>query len=139
MSTVLKLAKKIGLLLWNVTWCALQNVVGALISIPVLFVSKKTVYRGMLVFYHRFGFTFSVGAFAFISAASHGAGQARSHLYGHYLQSCICGPAYLFLVSIPQLFVRIPPLKRHRLERGKTEHDIFAEKTALSLSARFGE
>ena len=137
MKKTIRLCKSIGIFLLNVTWCALQTFVGALLAIALVFVSKVTKYRGMVVLYHRFRFTFSLGTFAFISNGA--PATARSHLYGHFLQSCVLGPFYLFTVTLSQLIVRIPALKLHRLERGKTTEDCLAETTAASLAVRAGE
>ena len=137
MNKTIRLCKSIGIFLLNVTWCALQTFVGALIAIALLFVSKVTKYRGMVILYHKFAFTFSLGTFAFISSGA--PAIARPHLYGHFLQSCVLGPFYLFTVTISQLIVRIPSLKRRRLERGKTTEDCLAETTAAALAARARE
>ena len=139
MEKFLRILKGAGLVLLAVTWCALQSLAGALLALAIIPFSRREIYRGMVTVYHRFSLSFSLGFFAFVSDSAEGAKGVRSHLYGHFLQSCILGPFYLFTVSLCQLIVRIPPLKRHRLERGKTVDDTIAERTAESLRTYFGE
>jgi len=139
MEKFLRILKGVGLAVLAVTWCVLQSLAGALLTLALVPFSKREIYRGMVTVYHRFSFSFSLGFFAFVSHRADGAKGVRSHLYGHFLQSCILGPFFLFTVSLCQLIVRIPPLKRHRLERGKTVDDTIVEKTAETLARRFGE
>ena len=93
----------------------------------------------MVVLYHRHSLTFSLGVFAFISNKAGGGDATRGHLYGHFIQSCLAGPFYLFLVTLPQLIVRIPSVYRRRLERGKTPDDAYFERSAAALARSFGE
>ena len=89
--------------------------------------------------YHNGALSFCLGVFCFISNRAAGAAGIRSHLYGHFLQSCIFGPFYLFTVIASQLFVRIPFIRRRRMERGKDVTDTIVERKAAELSARAGE
>lgn len=134
-----RVLKEIGIFLLSVSWCALQSLIGAVVFLVLFYGGRATRYRGMVVLYHRASLTFSLGVFAFISNKGEGAGEARGHLFGHFVQSCIAGPFYLFFVTLPQLLVRIPALRRRRLERGKTPDDVYFERSARSLSAAFGE
>ena len=129
----------IGIFLLSVSWCVLQTLIGALLFLVFLPGGRVARYRGMVTLYHRFSLTFSLGVFAFISNKGEGAGEARGHLFGHFVQSCIAGPFYLFFVTLPQLLVRIPALRRRRLERGKTPDDVYFERSARRLAASLGE
>ena len=139
MNKSVRVLKGIGIFLLSVSWCALQTLIGAVLFLVLLPGGRAARYRGMIVLYHRSALTFSLGVFAFISNKADGAGEARGHLFGHFVQSCIAGPFYLFFVTLPQLLVRIPALRRRRLERGKTPDDVYFERSARSLSAFFGE
>lgn len=131
--------KGIMIALLSVSWCALQTLVGAVLFLVFLHGGKVTTYRGMVVLYHRARFSFSLGVFCFISNKAENAGIVRSHMFGHFLQSCIFGPFYLFVVTLPQLVLRIPMVKRRRLERGKTPEDVLIERKAASLATLAGE
>ena len=139
MSKVGKTAKGCGLFLLSVTWCALQTVVGALLALCLLPVSRAQNYRGMIVMYHPLGATFSLGTFAFVSDGAEHPRDARGKMYGHYLQSLLYGPLFLFLVILPQLIVRIPPIKTHRAERGLTPNDLFPCRQAARLQSRYDD
>ena len=139
MSKVGKIAKGCGLFLLYVTWCALQTLVGALVALALLSVSRAQLYRGMIVIYHPLGLTFSLGTFAFVSDGSDGARDARGRMYGQYLQSLIYGPLFLFIVVLPQIIVRIPSVRKHREERGLGPTDLFVRRQARRLRLRAGE
>ena len=139
MNKAKRFAKGCGLFLLSVTWCALQTVIGAILALALLAVSRTQRYRGMIAVYHPYAFTFSLGTFAFISDRAEGAREVRGRMYGHYLQSLIYGPVFFFVVSLSQLFVRIPSVRRHRAERDLAPEDIFAERQAGGLAARAGE
>jgi len=134
-----KTFKGIGLFLLSITWCALQTVVGCLFALCLLPTSRTQRYRGMVVFYHPFSFTFSLGTFAFVSDRVERPREIRGKLYGHYLQSLAYGPAFFFVVTLSQLVVRIPSLKLYRAERGLSPEDIFADRQAARLALKFGE
>jgi len=134
-----RVAKGCGLFLLSITWCALQTVIGALLALSLFPCARAQKYRGMIVIYHPFAFTFSLGTFAFVSDRVEAPREARGKMYGHYLQSLLYGPIFFFVVSLPQLFVRIPAIRRHRAERDLSPSDIFANRQAARLQARFGE
>lgn len=131
--------KGCGLFLLSITWCVWQTVVGALLALSLLPWSRGQKYRGMIVVYHPFTFTFSLGTFAFISNRTDTPREARGKMYGHYLQSLLYGPIFFFVVSLSQIFVRIPAIRRHRAERDLSPADIFVDRQAARLQARFGE
>ena len=139
MRKILHVLTTVGIVLLSLTWCIIQTLIGAIFFLVLLFGGRVTHYRGMVVTYHRIGISFSLGVFAFISNKAPGANKALGHLYGHFLQSCILGPFYLFTVVLSQLVVRIPFIMRRRLERGKTVDDTLAERTAAKLASSFGE
>ena len=139
MNKAKRFAKGCGLFLLSVTWCALQTVVGAVFALALLAVSRAQKYRGMIAIYHPYAFTFSLGTFAFISNRAVGAREVRGRMYGHYLQSLLYGPLFLFVVSLSQLFVRIPSVRLRRAERDLAPEDIFADRQARGLAARAGE
>lgn len=129
----------IGLFLLSITWCALQTVIGALFALGLLPTSRTQRYRGMVVIYHPYSFTFSLGTFAFVSNRVAHPRTIRGRMYGHYLQSLLYGPIFLFVVSLSELFVRIPSIRRYRAERDLSPTDVFADRQALRFAERFGE
>ena len=131
--------KGCGLFLLSVTWCALQTVLGALLAVALLPSSRVQKYRGMIVVYHPFSFTFSLGTFAFVSDRAEDPRGVRGRMYGHYVQSLLYGPAFLFVISLSQLFVRIPSVRRRRAERDLAPEDVFAERQARGLAEKAGE
>ena len=128
-----------GLFLAAITWCVLQTVIGALLAFGLLPTSRAQRYRGMVVIYHPYAFTFSLGTFAFVSDRVERPRTIRSRMYGHYLQSLVYGPIYFFVVSLSQLFVRIPAVKSHRAERDLSPSDAFVERQALRFAENAGE
>ena len=131
--------KGFGLFLLSVTWCALQTVIGALFALGLMPSSRTQRYRGMIVVYHSFGFTFSLGTFAFVSNRVPHPRTIRAELYGNYLQSLLYGPAFFFAVSLPRLFVRIPCVKMRRAERGISPTDLYADRQAKRFAEKAGE
>ena len=134
-----KALKGLGLFLLSITWCVLQTLVGALFAFGLLPTSRAQRYRGMVVIYHPYGFTFSLGTFAFISNRVDRPRTIRGRMYGHYLQSLAYGPIFFFVVSLSQIFVRIPAVKAHRAERDITPSDVFADRQALRFAEKSGE
>jgi len=128
-----------GLFLLSVTWCALQTVVGALLALGLMPTSRTQKYRGMIVVYHPYGFTFSLGTFAFVSNRVPHPRTICGRMYGHYLQSLAYGPFFFFVVSLSELFVRIPCVKARRAERDLTPNDTFVERQAARFAAKAGE
>ena len=61
-----KVFKGILLFLLAVTWCVLQTVIGAVVALVVFPKARFQKYRGMVVVYHPYAFTFSLGTFAFV-------------------------------------------------------------------------
>ena len=139
MSKSKRFIKGCGLFLLSVSWCAAQTALCCIFALCLLPLSRVQKYRGMIVLYHPFPFTFSLGTFAFISNGADHPREARGRMYGHYLQSLFYGPAFLFLAIIPQLFVRIPAVRRRRAERGIAPTDIFADRQSHLLAERVGE
>ena len=139
MNKSVKVLKGILLFVLSVTWCVLQTVIGALLALGLAPKSRFQKYRGMIIVYHPYSFTFSLGTFAFVSDGVEKPRTVRGRMYGHYAQSMIFGPLFLFVVTFARLIVRIPLLKTYRAERGKTPQDIYANRQAARLQARFGE
>ena len=131
--------KRWGLFCIALTWCVLQTVIGGLFALCLLPTSRTQRYRGMIVLYHPLSFTFSLGTFAFVSDRADRPREARGRMYGHYLQSLLYGPFFLFLVSLSQLIVRFPALRHHREERGLMPEDWYFDRQAVMFAARFGE
>ncbi len=134
-----KVFKGILLFLLAVTWCVLQTVIGAVVALVVFPKARFQKYRGMVVVYHPYAFTFSLGTFAFVSEGAEHPRTARGRLYGHYVQSLIYGPLFLLVVCLPQLIVRTPLVKRYRAERDIRPEDLFADRQAARLQERVGE
>ena len=138
MEKLKEIGKKVGSFLLAITWCAVQTVIGCLFALCLLPTSRVHRYRGVILVYHPYARTFSLGTFAFVSDRVPMPREARGRMHGYYLLSLICGPFLFFVLSLPQLFVRIPAVKRYRAERDLTERDIFAERKAEELEGRFG-
>ena len=117
----------------------MQTIVGALVAIVFLPFSRVQKYRGMIVLYHPFAYTIALGTFAFVSDRASDARHVRGRVYGHFVQSCLFGPLFFFVVSLPQLFVRIPWIRRYRAERGVEPTDLYTDRQAARCAARFGE
>ena len=132
----MKVLKGILLFLLAVSWCILQTVVGGVIALVLLSKARFRKYRGMVAVYHPYSFTFALGTFAFISEKAELPRTVTDKQYGFYLLSCVYGPLYLFVVSLSQLFVRIPRVKKYRAERGVEPTDLFADRQAAYLLSR---
>lgn len=132
----MKVLKGILIFLLSVTWCILQTVVGGIVALALLPKSRVRTYRGMIVLYHGYSFTFSLGTFAFISERSPEPRTVTPKQYGFFLLSLLYGPFYLLVVSMSQLIVRIPRIKKYRAERGISPTDLFADRQAAYLQAR---
>lgn len=134
-----KVCKGILLLLLAVSWCVMQTTVGTLIALILLPKARYQKYRGMIIVYHPYAFTFSLGTFAFVSDGVEHPRTIRGKMYGYYVQSLLLGPFFLFAVILPKLIVRIPPIKRYRAERDLIPEDIFPCRQAARLQSRYGE
>ena len=134
-----RVLKGILLFLLAVTWCVLQTVVGAFVALAVFPKARFQKYRGMIVAYHPYSFTVSLGTFAFVSDGAYRPRAARGRMYGHYVQSLIFGPLFFLIVSLSQLLAKAPLIKRYRAERDRAPEDIFVNRQAARLQARVGE
>ena len=132
----MKVLKGILLFLLAVSWCILQTLVGGVIALVLLSKARFRKYRGMVAVYHPYSFTFSLGTFAFISEKAESPRTVTDKQYGFYLLSCVYGPFYLLVVSLAQLVVRIPRIKKYRAERGIEPTDLFADRQAAYLYSR---
>ncbi len=132
----MKVLKGILIFLLSVTWCVLQTVVGGIVALALLPKSRVRTYRGMIVLYHGYSFTFSLGTFAFISERAEQPRTVTPKQYGFFLLSLLYGPFYLLVVSMSQLIVRIPRIEKYRAERGIAPTDLFADRQAAYLQAR---
>ena len=139
MEKMKRIGEKVGSFLLAITWCAVQTVIGCLFALCLLPTSRAHRYRGMILLYHPYACTFSLGTFAFVSDREPMPREAKSRMYGYHLLSMIWGPFFFFVLSLPQLFVRIPAIKRYRAERDQGERDIYAERRAALLCARYGK
>lgn len=94
------------ILLW--IWCFPQNLLGALF---VLFVRAKKIneYKECLVykFKSKFFSGSSLGNFIILEEVyfrrKKELEKTIKHEYGHFLQGCILGPLYLFIIGIPSV------------------------------------
>lgn len=93
----------------------------------------------MILVYHPFSFTFSLGTFAFVSERAEHPRDMSGRMYGYYALSLAYGLLYFLVIALPRLFVRIPPIARHRAERGLSPEDFFADRQAARMQAFFGE
>ena len=131
--------KGFGLFLLNVIWAFPSTAIGVVLAILLLPFSRIDRYRGMIVLYHPFSFTLNLGTFSFISNRTSAPEKARSRAYGFYLASCVWGPLFLFVITIPSFLIRIPSCSRRREERGVLRSDLYPERFPASLAKRFGE
>lgn len=118
------------------TWGAVQNVVGAVIA-GVLAVRdprrRRFAYHGALVMeWDRRGASMALGMFIFFGhLGMEGADETLVHEYGHTVQSCILGPAYLLVIGLPSfLWATLPRARRGRRENGRSYFDFYTEKWA---------
>lgn len=129
----------ICLALLNVTWAILQNIIAFFIFVFVAPSSVIGRYRGMITVYYKFKTTFCLGAFAFISTKGEGAEKERAHTYGHFIQSLILGPLYIFVIIIPLLVMRSKKATLRRAERLIPYDSIWQERSAIHHARFFGE
>jgi len=139
MESAKRFFKGILLFLLSVTWCVIQTLAGAVAALLLCPKSRFQKYRGMIIVYHPYAFTVSLGTFALVSNGVENPRTIRGRMYGHYAQSLIYGPFFVLAVLLPQLLVRIPCVKRYRAERGIAPHDLFVNRQAARLQARMGE
>ena len=135
----MKAVKSILLFLISVSWCALQTLIGGVFALVLLPKARITKYRGMIIVYHPFGFTFSLGTFAFISDRVEQPRTIAGKSYGFFVQSLLYGPFFLLLIVLPRIFVRIPCIAEYRAERGILPTDLYTDRQAAYLQMRAGE
>lgn len=129
--------KGLGLLVLSLTWAAPSTALGFLFALVLFPFSRVKKHRGMIVLYPSFSFSFPLGAFCFLSEKD--AERKISSFYGHFVLSCAWGPFYLFVITIPNLLIKIPKIALRRAERGLSPSDFYPERQAAALAARFGE
>ena len=135
----MKVYTSFSLFFTYITWGIVQTILGALLTLFLLPRARVRIYCGMIVVYHKYSFTFSLGTFAFVSDRCEFPRKAVGRMYGFYVQSIFYGPLFLFAVILPQLIVRISPIKRYRAERGIAPTDLFSDRQAARLQARYRE
>ena len=119
----------------SVTRCILQTVVGGIVALALLPKLRVRAYRGMIVLYHSYSFTFSLGTFAVISERSLEPRTVTPKQYGFFCRSWavpfaswwfLCrssSSAFLVSKNIAQS-AALPPT------------DLFADRQAAYLEAR---
>ena len=135
----MKALKGVLLFLLAISWCALQTLVGGILALVLLPKARYSKYRGMIIVYHPFSFTFSLGTFAFVSERAEHPRDMSGRMYGYYVLSLAYGPLYFLVIALPRLFVRIPPIARYRAERGRSPEDFFADRQAARMRVLCGE
>ena len=124
------------------TWGLPQNLAG-LVLMAVLRARNR---QGRIVPFHgavvvpwsRAGGSMAMGMFIFFGHRSRkDAAAILVHEYGHTIQSCILGPAYLLVIGLPSLiWAWLPPLRRRREEGLSNYFDFYPERWANYAGAR---
>ncbi len=128
--------KHVFFVLIQLTWGILQTAAGAVLF--VLFPGKTASVRGSAVRYWRFRSSVSLGLFIFIASEQKENEKLFLHEYGHFYQSLILGPLYLFVIGVPSfIWGNLPSLRKKRSERNIPYSRFYTERTAESLSERF--
>ncbi|MBQ3385954.1 MAG: hypothetical protein IJG53_01385 [Eggerthellaceae bacterium] len=124
------------------TWGLPQNLAG-LVLMAVL---RARNPQGRIVPFHgsvvvpwnRAGGSMTLGMFIFFGHRSRkNAAAILVHEYGHTIQSCILGPAYLLVIGLPSLiWAWLPALRRRREEGLASYFDFYPERWANYAGAR---
>lgn len=125
------------------TWGIVQNVLAA-----SLFVGLCSVKRDRNVFFYhgaiviRWNHPYSMGLGMFIFLGIHSNSQKYNdmvlvHEYGHTIQSCILGPLFLLVISIPSLlWASIPYFDSFRSSKKVRYTDFYPEHWASYLGEK---
>jgi len=131
-----------ALMLWilHLTWCGLQNLVGAVLCLCLRH-CPHTRYRAAIVTQWRRRDGLSLGAFLFVPEGTPVQNPALlRHEYGHTIQSFFLGPWYLLLIGLPSMiWAKLPCFRRLRRERGISYYAVYPENWATRLGDRFSE
>ncbi len=109
----------------QLTWGILQNVLGFLVWLYVLFDCPKEKMRffyGALVTRCNLLSSMSLGMFLFLGSDDE---RIIVHEYGHSIQSIILGPFYLFVIGIPSLIWASSPRYIERRKKGRIRYTSF--------------
>ena len=130
--------KRFLLFLLHLTWCGLQNLVGAVLCLCLLS-CRHTRYRMSFVTEWKRRDGLSLGAFLFVPMGTMKRDPALlHHEYGHTVQSFLLGPGYLPLVALPSmLWAKLPCFRRLRRERGISYYAVYPENWATRLGEKY--
>lgn len=123
------------------TWGFLQTFIGLIMTLAQGKDCKHELYHGAVVTYHKGNWGgISLGMFTIINGNRPPVwtNDARTHEYGHTIQSLILGPFYLFVVGIAStVWCYGKKFREKRLRGEATYYDFFIESHANSLGACF--
>ena len=119
------------------TWGILQNIPGLLLFAGVLIANPKSVrdlrfFHGALVVPWKLLSSMALGMFIFFGHGTRpGAAQTLVHEYGHTIQSCILGPAYLPVIGLPSVvWAWWPSFRQARREGRRNYYEFYPERWA---------
>ena len=125
------------------TWGILQNIAGLLIFAALLIAHPKRardlrLFHGAVVVAWSAPSSMALGMFIFFGHDGRpDAAETLVHEYGHTIQSCILGPAYLLVIGLPSvIWAWWPSLRRARREGTCSYFDFYTEKWANACGAR---
>lgn len=123
------------------TWGILQNIMGAFVWIFLMILNPKRkveVFHGAIVTEMKSVGSMGLGMFVFFA---HGGRRdepnAKSHEFGHTVQSIILGPLFLFVIALPSvLWAGLPVFEKRRKAHNKLYVDFYPEKWANHLGKK---
>lgn len=126
------------------TWGILQNVIGVLLMAGLLVARPsrarelRTFHGAVVVPWGQVGGSMGMGMFIFFGHdGRQGADRILVHEYGHTIQSCILGPAYLFVIGLPSLlWAWLPACRNRRAGDPFAYFDFYPERWANYAGTR---
>lgn len=120
------------------TWGFLQSFIGLILTLKQG-KAKREFYHGAIITYHNGNWGgISLGMFTVINGHRPPVWTkyARTHEYGHTIQSLILGPLYLFIIGIPSMIWCNSKKHIEKRKNGEeTYYDFYPEYWANDLGA----
>lgn len=117
------------------TWGILQTLAGFAVWCWLKFrqpANRRFVYHGAQVTTWESPYSLSLGMFIFLGQTGR-AGEERllCHEFGHTIQSCMLGPAYVLVIGLPSLlWARLGWCKRLRARERMSYYQFYTERWA---------
>ena len=116
-----------------------QNILGLFMLMKYKNNNKESFFDSLIIYHDEAWGGVSLGMFIFMTSKrdEKWVNETKVHEYGHFIQSLILGPLYLFVIGIPSyIWCNRPKYKKIRKDTGKSYFAFYPERWANYLGQK---